>query len=195
MPPGRIVQLYEALSRFPGAVLAVGDWSEIDGQGNSTGRRTRFYAHHVDSDNPLLIKDGYRAVLWPELTPTPHTTLFRRADGDRIGWFDTRFFHSSEDTDFFARCAQLGPIVYVPKVVSFYRRQEGSLTSSRILLAYSWFLLFEKHLFSIEAEQKELKTRLQSRMLQVVKQLAIHDRKGLKRPPSLHFTKKLSGIT
>ncbi len=193
MPSDRIARLYEALCLYPSAVLAIGDWTEIDERGDLTGRRTRFNIQG-ENEEPVLIKDGYRAVLWPELTPTPHTTLFRRSDGERIGWFDTRFFHACEDTDFFARCAQLGPIVYVPKVVSLYRRQQGALTDNSVLLAYSWFLLFEKHLLSIKAEQKDLKTRLQFRMLQVVKQLAIHDSKGLKRPPSVptnYFNKKL----
>jgi len=184
MPPDRIVRLYEALCKYPSAVLAVGDWEEIDGEGELIGRRTRFNVH-VDNEETVLIKDGYRAILWPELTPTPHTTLFRRIDGERIGWFDTRFFHACEDTDFFARCAQLGPIVYVPKIVSFYRRQQGSLSSNKILLLYSWFLLFEKHLLSIKAEEKDLRKQLQFRILQTLKQLAIHKSKGSGLPSSV----------
>jgi len=185
MPPDRIVRLYEALCKYPSAVLAVGDWEEIDGEGELIGRRTRFNVH-VDNEETVLIKDGYRAILWPELTPTPHTTLFRRIDGERIGWFDTRFFHACEDTDFFARCAQLGPIVYVPKIVSFYRRQQGSLSSNKILLLYSWFLLFEKHLLSIKAEEKDLKQRFRAAFI------------GFKRPSKRSKitpgAKKLSGI-
>ena len=184
MPPDRIIRLYEALCRYPSAMLAVGDWEEIDGEGELIGRRTRFNVH-VNNEEAVLIKDGYRAILWPTLTPTPHTTLFRRIDGERIGWFDTRFFHACEDTDFFARCAQLGPIVYVPKVVSFYRRQQGSLSGNKILLLYSWFLLFEKHLLSIKAEEKDLRKQIQFRILQTLKQLAIHDSKGSELPSSV----------
>jgi len=139
-----------------------------------------------------LIQDGYRAVLWPEVTPIPHTTLFRRTDGERIGWFDTRFFHACEDTDFFARCGQLGQIVYVPKVVSLYRREHTSLCSNSVLLACSRFLLSEKHLKAMNAGQKELKQRVQLRMLKILRGLAIYQSKGMKLPDSVsrHQLKK-----
>jgi len=194
MPSDRIVVLYEALREHPSAALALGDWAVMNGDGNLSGQRSRVNIH-VDNEEPILINDGYKAVLWPKVTPVPHTTLFRKADGDRIGWFDTRFFHACEDTDFFARCGKLGPIVYVPKVVSFYRREHGSLYSNSVLLTYSRLLLFEKHLTTMEAEQKDLRKRLQFRMLQSLKQLAVYQSKGLKPPDSVsgdHLNRCLS---
>jgi len=194
MPPDRIVRLYEALRLHPTAVLALGDWAVIDEDGGLIGQRSRVNIH-VDNEEPILMKDGYKAVLWPEVTPVPHTTLFRKSDGDRIGWFDTRFFHACEDTDFFARCGQLGPIVYVPKVVSFYRREHGSLYSNSALLAYSRLLLFEKHLSSMDAKQKDLRKRLQFRMLQSLKQLAVYQSKGLKLPDSVSMDRLKEGLS
>jgi glycosyltransferase involved in cell wall biosynthesis len=193
MPPDRIVLLHKALSKFPSAVLALGDWAAIDADANPTGERSRskFYANRAE---PVLIENGYRAVLWPELTPTPHTTLFRRADGERIGWFDNHFFHACEDTDFFARCAQMGPIVYVPKVVSFYRRQRTSLSANNVLMAYSTFLLLEKHLMSIMPEQKEINKRLQFRMLQTLKSLAYYKRKDKKLPDPIETYRLKKGL-
>ena len=191
MPPDRIVRLHKALCQHPSAVFALGDWALIDADGNLTGNRSKFNIH-VDNEEPVLIQDGYKAVLWPEVTPIPHTTLFRRTDGERIGWFDTRFFHACEDTDFFARCGQLGPIVYVPKVVSLYRREHTSLCSNTILMACSRFLLFEKHLKAMNAGQKELKQRVQLRMLKILRGLAIDQSKGMKLPDSVskHQLKK-----
>jgi len=174
MVPDRIVRLYEALRQYPSAVLALGDWEEIDGEGELIGRRTRFDIH-VDNEEAVLIEGGYGAILRRKIIPTPHTTLFRRTDGERIGWFDTRFFHSCEDIDFFARCSQLGPIVYVPKVVSFYRRQQDSLSGDKILLSYSWFLFAEKHLLSMKAEEKDLRKQLKFQILKILKRLAIQN--------------------
>jgi len=88
--------------------------------------------------------------LWPKVPAAPHTTLFRKVDGEKIGWFDQQFSDASEDKDFFARLGQLGPVVYVPKIVSYYRRgHDGSLTSNHVRVAYRQFLLFEKHLKSL----------------------------------------------
>lgn len=184
MPPDRIVHLYEALHRYPNAVFSAGDWAYIDVKGNLTGKRSTFNIK-TNNEELLLIEDGYKAVLWPLITPVPHTTLFRKSDGERIGWFDTRFFHACEDTDFFARCGQLGAIVYVPKVVSFYRQINGSLVSNSLLLEYSRFLLFEKHLHSLTGERKDLKKRLQLRLLSVLERIAFFKSKGIKMPDSV----------
>lgn len=185
MPPERIIYLYETLRRHPNAVLAVGDWFYMDGQGNLTGKRSTFNikAHNEES---LLIEDGYKAILWPLITPLPHTTLFRRTDGERIGWFDdSRFFHACSDTDFFARLGQHGSIVYVPKVVSYYRMGHNQIWGNSFLGEYSRFLLFEKHLLSMKADQKDLKKRLQSRLLAVLQQLAFFQRNGIKTPDTV----------
>lgn len=183
MPPQRISTLMKALDQYPSAVLAVGDWAFIDSEGNLTGKRSQF-KNRIDEteliERSLLIEDGYTAVLWPCLTPVPHTTLFRRADGERIDWFDPHFFHACSDTDFFARLGRLGPIVYVPEIVSYYRYGHSSIWKKKYLSEYSRFLLFEKHLLSLRAEQKDLRKRLQFRMLQTIKLLAYYSREETK---------------
>lgn len=184
MVPDRIVRLYEALCQHPSAVISFGDCSMIDADGNLTGQRSKFKIR-VHNEEPVLIKQGYKAVLWSKIDIKPHTSLFRRVDGCQIAWFDTRFFHACEDTDFFARCGQLGPIVYVPRVVSYYRRGVDSLTTKKILLGYSQLLLFEKHLNSIRGNQKELKKRLRIRLLRALKKIAFCQSKGLKMPDSV----------
>jgi len=169
MLPDRLVVLYEALCRHPSAVLAVGDWAVIDNDGNLTGRR---WMNPIDEEKDILIEDGYTAVLWPKVPAAPCTTLFRRIDGDRIGWFDNMFTHSSEDKDFFARLGKLGPFVYVPKVVNYLRRGHESLTSNRALQLYRQLRLFEKHLSSADPHLKSLRKRLQYRVLLQVRQIA-----------------------
>jgi len=175
MPPDRIVALYDAIRQFPSAVFAVGDWAVIDDEGNFTGSR---WLPARESEKPILFKGGYGAVLWPKVPAAPHTTLFRKVDGEQIGWFDQQFSDASEDKDFFARLGQLGPIVYVPKIVSYYRRgHDGSLTSNHVRVAYRQFLLFEKHLKSLGTEHRELRKRLQFRMLTALKRIALFESK------------------
>ena len=172
MPPKRIILLYEALCQHPKASFAMGDWACIDREGNFTGERSNFKIKLGAKDNEtFLIEDGYKAVLWPLVSPVPHTTLFRKADGERIGWFDTRFFHSCEDTDFFARCGQLGPIEYVPEIVSYYRQISGSLCKNNVLVEYSKLLLFEKHLKTLTAERKDLQEQLKLRLLSALNRI------------------------
>jgi len=183
MSEDRICRLYEALRLYPSTVLAFGDWAEIDNEGNLTGEQSNF---KISSNNvePLLIKDGYRSILWSEAQPLPHTSMFRRVHGERIGWFDTRF-HVCEDADFFARCSQLGPIVYVPKIVSYYRRGHESLSSADNLRFYGMLLLYSKHLRLMKDEQIDLKKRLQQNLFNTLKKIAILRRKDAKLPSSI----------
>ncbi len=146
MPPDRIATLHDALCRFPTAVYAVGDMAIIDESGQRTGRR--WLPERTDGQT-RLITDSYAAVLWPTLPVLPHTTLFRRADGERIGWFDETFRYAAEDKDFFARLAQLGPVVYVPEVVSLVRRGHASLTHNSMRTEYWAMHLYRKHLFEL----------------------------------------------
>lgn len=184
MVPDRIISLLKALQRYPEATLAVGDWEYIDAQGNPTGERTRFHVGAADEDI-VLLEDGYKAVLWPLVTPLPHTTLFRKADGEHIGWFDeTRFFHGCSDTDFFARLGLLGPIVYIPKIVSYYRIGHSQIWGNEFLGEFSRFLLFEKHLNAIACSRKDLRKRLQYRMLNTLKRIVYLQKKGYNTPLS-----------
>ena len=185
MAPDRIPALYEAFCRHPSAVLAVGNWAYMTANGDLTGRQSRFRIHS-ESKEPTLINDGYKAVLFPELTPIPHATLFRKADGERIGWFDSeRFFHACSDTDFFARLAALGPILYVPKVVSYYRKGHSSIWDKQFLSEYSRFLLFEKHLQLLGPDNSELKKKLQKRMRSTLNHLVKLKSKDIKIPNSV----------
>jgi len=179
MPLDRIVVLYEALRQHQSAVMAIGDWAAIDSDGNLTGTRWLPKDSSID-EQPILIRDGYEAVLWPKVPAAPHTTLFRRADGHKIGWFDHQYRNASEDKDFFARLGRLGSIVYVPKVVSYYRLGHTSLTSNGIAGACSKVLLFEKHLNLLESKQKKLRKRLQFRMLTSLKMMSPYKSKGMK---------------
>lgn len=185
MPSDRIELLYEALCSFPSAVLAVGDSAIIDMDGNQTGKRntSKLYGN---SQEPVLLKEGHRAVLLDEVVPRPPTTLFRKADGDRIGWFDARFIHSCEDTDFFLRLANLGGIVYIPKIASYCRRGgHASLTKDRILMSYGRFQLFEKQLQSVDSQYDNFRALLRLRLRNSMENIAFHESNGLRRPASV----------
>lgn len=188
MIPNRIPLLLRGIKQYPEAVLSIGDWHEIDANGNLTDRKSDFMLRFKTRiKNDLLIRDGYKAILWPKITPTPHTTLFRKMDADRIGNFDTIFFHSCEDADFFARLAKLGPIVYVPEVVSYYRRGHDSLINNNILSIISKLVLFEKHLSMLKNQCNDLRHQLQMRTLKKLKQLATLQSKGRAVSNSIDF--------
>lgn len=172
MHPQRISSLYGALCRFPSAVFAVGDWAEIDVSGKKTGKRW-LPENMLSEHDAIFIPDGLKAVLWPEVPASPHTTLFWKKDGQKIGWFDMQFKNASEDKDFFARLARLGPIAYTPKIVSYYRIGNTSLTKNLIHVAYSQIILFDKHISLLTKDQNKLRKRLQIRLLNAMKKVAV----------------------
>lgn len=185
MVPDRIGLLHDALMKQPEASLALGDWAYIDADGNDTGKKSMFHIH-AKGDEPILLNDGYRAVLWPLVTPLPHTTLFRKADGERIGWFDEKtFFHGCSDTDFFARIGKLGSIVYVPKIVSYYRMGHAQIWGNSFLGEYSRFLLLEKHLKELNNGDREMAARLRQRLLYVLMSIAFLRENGHSMPASV----------
>ncbi len=181
MVPDRVAVLMNGFKEFPSAVLSVGDYEFIDSDGIPTGEKCHFQIHDEVNQpirKPFLFEDGYAAVLWPKITPLPHTTLFRKKDADLINWFDPRFFYACSDTDFFARLAQLGTVVYVPNNVSHYRSGHSSIWHNKITATYSRFLLIEKHLEISRHENMVLAKRLKTRLRTILKQLAIYQRQN-----------------
>lgn len=179
MPPNRIALLYEQFVKYPDAVLAFGNWQAIDQQSNNIATKCQEHLKAEAADGPLLIEDGYRAIMWGNrAVPLPHTSLFRKSDGEKAGWFDNRFFNAIEDTDFFARLGKLGPIVYVPEVMSFYRQGHNQMVSKKGLLAINRFLLFEKHLQSLTDSETQMKKRLRRRLLDVLRALHKYEEAG-----------------
>lgn len=178
MPPDRIANLLEALRQYPSAVFATGDYAIIDLEGNLTGERWRPVS--TEDQEFVLIDDAYTALLWPNVPASPHTTLFRKSDGDRIGWHDTQFTYACSDKDFFVRLGQLGPIVYVRKIVSYVRRGHTSIWSNDLRAICSRLLLLEKHLMAMDPEKKELRKRLQYRIRNTLIKIAFYKSKGMK---------------
>jgi hypothetical protein len=165
-------------------VFAVGDLAVIDEQGRRTGNRWLPQKEGQSSD-ARLVEDGHSAVLWPTLPVLPHTTLFRRRDGERVGWFDPKFRYAAEDKDFFARLGALGPIAYVPEVVSLVRRGHGSLTTNSLRTEYWAMHLYEKHLGLLADEGKRaspLYRRLQWRIALSLERIAAHLGAGIELP-------------
>lgn len=176
MAPDRIRQLYKALKTFPAAVLATGDFAVIDPDGKLTGER--WLPGELDKrGEPVLLPDGQKAILWPEVPAVPHTTLFRKSYGDQIGWFDTEFKYACSDADFLARLGSLGPIVYLPEVVSYYRRGHAAIWSNEVRAAYSRLQLWTKHLALIDDKKPELRRRLLTRMRGVLERIAKYRKK------------------
>lgn len=178
MPPGRISHLYEALLQFPSAVLATGDYALIDAEGRLIG--TRWLPGPLDNVGPpRLMEDGQAAILWPKVPAVPHTTLFRRVDGERVGWFDAEFRYACSDADFLARLARLGPVVYVPEVVSYYRRGHAAIWKNELRATISQLQLWDKHLALIGKDRRDLRKRLQVRIRNALKKVARARSRGL----------------
>lgn len=178
MPPERILKLYAALCEYPSAIFAVGDYAFIDPDGRLTGDRW-MPGHLDDKEGPKLIEDGRAAVLWPKVPGVPHTTLFRKSDGERVGWFDEQFTYACSDADFFARLASLGAIVYVRDVVSYYRRGHSALWSNQLRADYSRLQLFEKHVALLDGKDAELRKRLLQRIRDMIVRIARQKSEGL----------------
>jgi len=181
MVPNRLEHLYKALCRYPGAVLSLGDREIIDRDGKHIGERVSSTVYPAE-DKCMFISDAYRAILRGQVNPLPHTTLFRKTDGERIGWFDVRFFYGCEDTDFFLRIGELGPIVHVPEVVCYFRRGHESLTKDRTLMHYSRFLYFEKHLKWLAGRENEFREMLRTRLRNSMEYITFHEDRYKKRP-------------
>ncbi len=184
MPPERLTRLSAALARFPSAVYAVGDLAVVDRDGHPTGHRWLPAPTAGQDTEPRLIEDGYSAVLWPTLPVLPHTTLFRRLDGEQVGWFDPLFRYAAEDKDFFARLGEMGPIAYVPEIVSLVRRGHTSLTANSLRTEYWALHLYEKHMRRVrsDADRAPLYRRLQFRVGQSLDRIALHRVAGIDQP-------------
>ena len=163
MPADRIPVLLEALKSVPGAAFATGDFALIDAESAFTGHR--WLPGALDETGPgRTIDDGQEAVLWPHVPAVPHTTLFRRELGERIGWFDHDFRYACSDADFLARLGTLGPVVYVRKVVSYYRRGHAAIWADDVRTSCSRIQLWEKHIRLIGDDKPDLTARLQERI-------------------------------
>ena len=170
MPPGRITALLAALRQFPQAAFATGDLAYIDNEGTLLGRR--WMDGPMDAREPArLMPDGQQAILWPLVPAVPHTTLFQRADGEHIGWFDTEFRHAAEDADFLARLGEDRPIAYVREIVSLYRLGHTALTGNLIRTEAARIQLWLKHLDRIGSRKPDLRDRLFHRLLGAVLRL------------------------
>ena len=164
MPAGRITTLLAALREFPEAAFATGDLAYIDHEGALIGRR--WMSGPMNAREPArLMPDGQKAILWPLVPAVPHTTLFRRKDGEAIGWFDTGFRHAAEDADFLARLGEDRPIAYVREIVSLYRTGHSALTARVIRTEAARIQLWLKHLDRIGSRKPDLRDRLHQRLL------------------------------
>jgi GT2 family glycosyltransferase len=177
MPAERITHLYAALQAYPDAAFATGDYALIDPQGRLTG--ARWLPGGLDERaDPVLIEDGYAAILWPRVPAVPHTTLFRRELGERVGWFDPAFRYACSDADFLARLARGAPIVYLREVVSHYRRGHSAIWSDEVLASHSRLQLWTKHLELMGGDHPVLQRRLRTRMRAALNLIARHARQG-----------------
>lgn len=163
MPADRIPTLLEALRVYPDAAFATGDYALIDANGELTGRR--WMPGGLDEVGPTrLIENGHEAVLWPLVPAVPHTTLFRTELGAKIGWFDPAFRYACSDADFLARLGRLGPVAYVRKIMSYYRRGHSALWADDIRTSCSQVQLWEKHIGLLGPGDGRLRRRLQERL-------------------------------
>ena len=170
MPPSRISLLFKALQAHPTAKFAVGELAWID-------------EHDAVIQTPNLnnktttVMDAYRAVLWPEVPATVHTTLFRREDGEAIDWFDHDFHGAGEDKDFFARLGCGAKLVYVPEVVSLYRRGHASLTADTPMRVLDAQMQIFSKVLSVPVDQ-QLQARMHYRQKITLRQAAQQDLKA-----------------
>ena len=176
MPAGRITTLMKLLKEHPDAVLATGDYELIDANSERVGHR--WLPLEGEAEGAIeTIEDGQMAILWPKVPAVPHTTLFRTADGKRVGWFDHDFQYACSDADFLARLGQLGPVVYVREIVSLYRRGHAQIWADDVRSSISRIQLWTKHIALIGESRPELRDQVRRRMLPVMIRLDLHARR------------------
>ena len=168
MPADRLSVLHDALVRYPEAKFAVGEIALIDAADQI------FESPNLADKHETLFRDGYQAVMWPHFPATVHTTLFRRRDGEAIGWFDESFRFAGEDKDFFARLAGAEPVIYVPKVVSLYRRGHDSLTRQSVKVYQAQLRLFKRAIAQY-SQHAEFKKRMLFRIRLTLQHLFVSD--------------------
>ncbi len=170
MAPDRLEVLYAALDAHPHCAFSVGDLEVIDPDerlADVVGRHSANLAAEY-----RVFDDGYDAVMWPRVPATNHTTLFRRADAERISWFDPDYNIGGEDKDFFARLGRLGPVVHVAHVVSYYRRGHDQMTSRQLVTEFAALRRFQHHLRLGQHELKQdMSMRLRQRILGKLKEM------------------------
>lgn len=142
--PARLTELALVLREYPEAVCAFCVGHIIDDQGRDTG--VSYYPHMQEGGENCLLNDCYERMVPATITLTPLNTLFKRDAGESIEWFDERFIHGCEDVDFFMRLCHVGPMVYVPKALTYVHTLGGmSLTGDDLRMALSKVQLCEKH--------------------------------------------------
>ena len=172
----RLPELHSALRRHPKAVCAFCQGSEIDISGRDTGRKA-FPNMRIWSEE-ILLENAYEEMLLGNITVTPWNCLFKRSIWDEIAGFDETFIHGCEDTDFFMRMCDVGPMVYVPEVLTYVRRNAGpSLTKEELGMAYSKVQLFEKHIqINCDRGRRGYMRLLQDREYHFMKEIMIRSR-------------------
>lgn len=108
----------------------------------------------------------------------PHTTLVRKKHGEQITWFDPEFGYACSDADFLARLGQLGPVVYLREIVSYYHRGHQALWSDDLKTAVSRFQLWDKHLRLLGDDKKDLRVRLQTHIKMALEKIAMYTSRG-----------------
>jgi glycosyltransferase involved in cell wall biosynthesis len=181
MAPGRLDVLGDALAAHPECAFAVGDL-EVIGEDATLEAILAPRRDPIEPPAHTLFANGYEAVLWPRVPATNHTTLFRKADAERIGWFDPRYTIGGEDKDFFARLGTLGPVIHVARTVSFYRRGHASLTNKQLVTFYAALRLFQHHLADLATVDAPIRERLRQRILITLKAMARLEHDGVQRP-------------
>lgn len=185
MPSDRVETLYQAIAPYPEAVFAVGDLMTIDDTGALTGYRWLTEGMLSRDEAVTFDENAYEAVLWPKLPVAPHTTLFRRAAGEKVGWFNVNYKYASEDKDFFARLALLGKVIYVPRVVSYYRRGHGSLTANSTRTEYGALMMYQDHLRADYVKSPCMARRLRFRMYLSLRRIFFECSMGARLPEGL----------
>ncbi len=159
MPADRLQNLYNCLQEHPQAVFAVGEIAYIDQQD-----RVITPAAPAPARSARIYADGFEAVMWPHVPATVHTTLFRRRHGEAVGWFDASFHQAGEDKDFFARLGRLGPVAYIPQVVSLYRRGHQSLSQNHLKISSAQLRMAAGVLDAPGSYRAEFLKRMQTRV-------------------------------
>ncbi|WP_173179497.1 glycosyltransferase family 2 protein [Desulfosarcina ovata] len=173
MAADRIRRQVDAMISIPNTALVLADRRLFENEGKLLNIKRAFKADTSQS-NHHIIQNGYESILRGDVNPVPQAALFKRRDVISVGGFDPRFTHGCEDTDFFARIANLGLVVYLPKIVCFSRKGHSSLTTNQLAMHVSRCIFFAKHIRMLSKNNFGLKDNLRFRMRGSLEYVAVN---------------------
>jgi glycosyltransferase involved in cell wall biosynthesis len=155
--PCRLQEGVKILDADPSVGLVHGKVTCIDNNGNEvrTGKRNPKFLSGYIFDNIFLRKED---IACP-------TVLFRRSCCDDVGIFDAKLSRlGCEDRDLWLRIAQKYKIIFIDKVLSYYRKSSQSMSSNQKKMIEARLYVVDKYCPIDDQSKRRLRNKALARI-------------------------------